>query len=211
MMLFTFFALMLLLVAECLYIRKKTLIPVVFCGAFLAALVCAFRTFFIFAHRVVPYSFAENFGFFFVRQILLPILILYGLFFLLSRDSIEFKVEMFLPLMTAFYMLYLPYTIVSSAEGLYSAFGLFVKPVMFIAMLLQLTVCVNGIKRSVENKKIVFTVLYALCLIVYLIIPAMVEAMYMVNTNLAVALFSALLYCVLPGLFVTLKVMRICA
>ena len=96
MMIFTFLFLILALAGCCLVTRKRSVIPVISCGATAAVLVCAFRTFFLYAHRVIPYSFGENFAFLLIRQAVLPILILYGLFFLLSRDSLEFKADMFL-------------------------------------------------------------------------------------------------------------------
>jgi hypothetical protein len=208
MMLFTFLALLLLLVGVCIQIRKKTLIPVVFTGMMCAVLICAFRTFFLFAHRVIPYSFSENFIFLLMRQIILPTFVLYGLFFALSRDSIEFKVEMFLPLTASFYMVYLPFCIVSSAEGLYSAFGLFVKPCMFAAMLCFLSVLAKTFFAAFNSKKIFLLVIYVLLALIYLIVPAMVEAMYLVNTSLMCTLLCAIPYCALPAVICFFKVIK---
>lgn len=200
MMLFTFLSLIVLLVIVCMQIRKKELIPIVFSGVISALLVCAFRIFFLFAHRVVPYSFSENFAFLLFQQALLPIILLYGLFFLISRDSLEFKVEMFLPLTASFYMIYLPFCIISSAEGLYSAFGLFVKPCLFIAMLYFLSFAAKAVMSTAKNKKFVFMILFLLLSVLYLFVPALIESMYLMTTNLFIAILCSIPYCLLPFL-----------
>ena len=209
MMLFTFLAFILLLAGECFYIKKKTLIPLIFFGTMAAALLCAFRAFFLFAHRVIPYSFGDNFVFLFFRQVFLPLIILYGLFFFISRDSLDFKIEMFLPLMTSFYMLYLPFCIISSAEGLYSAFGLFVKPILFAAMLFQLSFSLWGLKKSFEERKILLAVMYGFLLLLYIIAPALIEAFYMISAGFLLSLLFSILYCAIPVFLGVMKLIHI--
>ena len=79
------------------------------------------------AHRIVPYSLTGNFVYFLIRQTILPVVIVYGLFFAVSRDSVEYKVKSFLPLMLCFYMAFLPYTVVSSGSAIVPAYMIFVK------------------------------------------------------------------------------------
>ncbi len=208
MMLFTFLALFFLLAGICIQIKNKTLIPVIFTGVMAAILVCVFRTFFLFSHRVIPYSFSENFLFLLMRQILIPLLLLYGIFFLISRDSIELKVEMFLPLTASFYMIYLPFSIISSAEGLYSVFALFMKPCMFAAMLYFLSFFAKSILASFNSKKIIFVVLYSFAALVFLMLPAMVEAMYLVNTNSVLTFFCVICYCLLALFLVFFRIIK---
>ena len=98
-------------------------------------------------------------------------------------------------------MVYLPYCIISSADGLYSAFALFVKPLMYIAMLYQVWFSIKETKRWLGEKKIVYAALYALAALVYLLVPAMVEAMYMINTRFIFTLLCAVPYCLLPLVF----------
>lgn len=208
MMLFTFLAMFLLLAAICFTLRNKSLISVVFTGIIAAVLVCAFRTFFLFAHRVVPYSFGENFLYLFLRQSLFPLLILSGLFYLLSRDALEYKVEMLLPLLTSFYAIYLPYCITSSAEGLYSAYALFLKPMMFAAMLLQLDFSIKEIRCSIAAKKSLFLVIYIISALLFITVPALVEAMYLINTNFIITLLCCIPYCAITLCLRFLKLYR---
>ena len=55
-----FLLLPLLLAAYCIYKKDKHIIPAIFLGIIVAVLVCGFRAFFLYAHRIVPYSFEKS-------------------------------------------------------------------------------------------------------------------------------------------------------
>ena len=198
-----FLLLPLVLAAWCFYKRDSHLLPVIFTGAVAAVLVCGFKAFFLYSHRIIPYSFESNVLYLLIRQTLLPVILLYGLFIVWSKDKISYKVEAFFPLLISFYMLYLPYTIVSTTEGLYTSFPLFVKPVLFVVMIFSLALSAKHIEKSIRNKKIIFAIIWILIGLVSVIIPSLLEGMYILDMNyLLVLVLSAVYSALLPVLFV---------
>lgn len=203
MYLFMFLLLPLILAAWCFYKKDTHLIPVILTGAVAAVLVCGFRAFFLYAHRIIPYSFESNVIYLLVRQTLLPVLLLYGIFFAWSKDTISYKVEAFFPLLISFYMLYLPYTIISASEGIYTSFPLFVKPVLFVVMIFSLGLSAKHIEKAIISKKYLFTVIWALIALVSVVIPSLLEGMYMLDMNyLLILILSGVYSAVLPMLFI---------
>ena len=75
-----FLLLPLVLAAWCFYKKDSHLIPVIFIGAVVAVLVCGFKAFFLYSHRIIPYSFQTNVMYLLIRQTLLPVILVYGLF-----------------------------------------------------------------------------------------------------------------------------------
>ena len=92
----------LILAAWCFYKKDAHLVPAIFVGLVAAVLVCGFRAFFLYSHRVIPFSFENNMWYLLLRQTLLPVVLLYGLFFLISKDTISYKVEALFPLLLSF-------------------------------------------------------------------------------------------------------------
>lgn len=198
-----FLLLPLILAAWCFYKKDSHLIPVIFTGAVAAVLVCGFKAFFLYSHRIIPYSFESNVLYLLVRQTLLPVILLYGIFFVWSKDKISYKVEAFFPLLISFYMLYLPYTIVSTSEGLYTSFPLFVKPVLFVVMIFSLALSAKHIEKTVRNKKYVFTVIWGIIALISVVVPSLLEGMYILDMNyLLLLVLSAVYSALLPILFI---------
>ena len=198
-----FLLLPLILAAWCFYKKDSHLIPVIFTGAVAAVLVCGFKAFFLYSHRIIPYSFESNVLYLLVRQTLLPVILLYGIFFVWSKDKISYKVEAFFPLLISFYMLYLPYTIVSTSEGLYTSFPLFVKPVLFVVMIFSLALSAKHIEKTVRNKKYVFTVIWGIIALISVVVPSLLEGMYILDINyLLLLVLSAVYSALLPILFI---------
>ena len=193
----------LILAAWCFYKKDPHLIPVIFTGAVAAVLVCGFKAFFLYSHRIIPNSFESNVLYLLVRQTLLPVVLLYGIFFAWSKDKISYKVEAFFPLLISFYMLYLPYTIISTSEGLYTSFPLFVKPVLFVVMIFSLGLSAKHIEKTVKKRKIVFAIIWGLIGIVSVIIPSLLEGMYILDMNyLLILVLSGVYSALLPVLFI---------
>ena len=202
MYLFMFLLLPLILAAWCFYKKDSHLIPAIFLGIVAAVLVCGFKAFFLYSHRIIPYSFKSNVIFLLVRQTLLPVILLYGIFFAWSKDEISYKVESFFPLLISFYMLYLPYTIISTTEGLYTTFPLFVKPVLFVVMIFSLGLGAKHIEKTVRNRKFVFTAIWVIISLISVVVPSLLESMYILDMNYFIVLvLSAVYSAALPVLF----------
>lgn len=199
MLLFMFLLLPCVLIGYCIYKKEPKVIPVIFIGVLSAILLCAFKTFFLYAHRIVPYSVEQNIIYLLVRQTLVPCVILYGLFILFSKDSFAFKVQSLLPLLLSFYAIYLPYTIVSTAEGLYSGFDAFCKPILYTFMIFQLSQLSKSICKSFKEKKQFMVVLKSLFVIVYLVIPTVIESMMIIDEQVIIIGFTLIfVYFVIP-------------
>ncbi len=203
MYLFMFLLLPLILAAWCFYKKDSHLIPVIFTGAVAAVLVCGFKAFFLYSHRIIPYSFESNVIYLLVRQTLLPVVLVYGIFFAWSKDEISYKIEAFFPLLISFYMLYLPYTIISTSEGLYTTFPLIVKPVLFVVMIFSLALSAKHIEKTVKNRKIVFAVIWGVIGIVSVLVPSLLEGMYILDMSyLLILILSGVYSAALPVLFI---------
>lgn len=203
MYLFMFLLFPLLLAAWCFYKRDAHLIPAIVTGLVTAVLVCGFKAFFLYSHRIIPFSFESNVVYLLIRQTLLPVILVYGLFFLWSKDKISYKVDSLFPLLVSFYMLYLPYTIVSTAENVFTTFPLFIKPVLFAVMLFSIALGAKHIEKTILNKKFVFTAIWIIISIVNIIVPSLLEGMYILNMNYILILaLSAVYSALLPVLFI---------
>lgn len=198
MILFASLLLPVVLIGYYLKNKDKTIIPSVFIGFVAAVLVCVFKMFFVYSHRVISYNFGSNFAFYLLRQTLLPVILVYGIFFAFSKDTIEYRSKKCFPLLTSFYMVYFPYSIVSSSEGLYSFYPLFVKPFVFLMMIIVFSVCIKNIFSFLAEKKFVLMGLYILIAIFYLLIPAVFDSLYIIDTDIFIMSISSIIYCVLP-------------
>ena len=203
MYLFMLLLLPLILAAWIFYKREPHQIPVIFTGLISAVLVCGFRAFFLYSHRIIPLSFESNMLYLLIRQTLLPIMVLYGIFFAVSRDNISYKVEALFPLLISFYMLYLPYTILSGADHIITTFLLFVKPVLFTVMIFSLGLSAKHIEKNINAKKYFFTAVWILISLVSIVVPSVVETMYILDMSyFLILLLSAVYSAALPVLFI---------
>ena len=204
-----FFMLLLLpliLAAWCFYKRDAHLIPVIFMGLIIAVLVCGFRAFFLYSHRVIPFSFGKNMWYLLLRQTLLPVVLLYGLFFLISKDTISYKVEALFPLLISFYLLYLPYTILSTSEKIITTFPLFIKPVLFTVMIFSLGLSAKHIEKTIRAKKYAFTVIWGFIAAVSIVFPSILETMYILDMSyFLILVLSGVFSAALPILFILSK------
>lgn len=191
------------LAAWCFYKKDPHMIPVIFTGLIAAVLVCGFRAFFLYSHRIIPYSFAMNMLYLLLRQTLLPVIVLYGVFFLISKDSVSYKVEALFPLLISFYLLYLPYTILSTSEKILTTFPLFVKPVLFTVMIFSLALCASHIEKNIIAKKYFFCAIWIIISIISIVFPSVLETMYILDMSyFLILVLSGVYSLVLPVLFI---------
>lgn len=198
MLLFLFLLFPVVLIGYCFYKPTAINFISIFIGLLSAVLICAFKTFFLYAHRVIPYSFADNMVYLLIRQTLLPALVLCGVFIAFSKDTLDYKIKSICPLLLSFYMVYLPYSVVSTSEGLYSAYGIFAKPLIYVFMILQISYCAEGIFNGINSRNKVFIVIYSFIILVYLFIPAIIESLSLINEMTALQVILAVVYCLVP-------------
>lgn len=181
-----------------IWTKEKKDIIAIFCGLISATVFTALKVFFTFSHRLVPYSFSENFGYYLAKYSCLPVLVVFIVFSLVAKDTIEYKVKSFFPLVSSFYMVYLPYSIMSFSSSIYSGYEIFLKPLVYLAMLVQCGLSINSIYRSVISKKILFVIVNILLFIFYLIFPAISDALYAINYKFALIVVFDILFMIVP-------------
>jgi hypothetical protein len=156
----------------------KAVIPVVLTGVFSSVLFCAFKAFFSFMYRIPPAAFLPNYAYILFGQTIVPAAVVYLLFFFLSKDDLSFRIKAYFPLLCSFFSVYMPYHIIAGSDSVYSAFELFLKPVLYLMMLVASSLCIRFIFRSSADRgkktKIVWTA--ALCMTV--LFPAAIETVW---------------------------------
>ena len=200
-----FLLLPLIIAAWCFYKKDTRIISVIFIGLIAGVLVCGFKAFFLYSHRIIPYSFSENVVYLLVRQTLLPVALVYGLFCLWSKDTFEFKAESFCPLLLSFYALYLPYTIISTADHIFTTFSLLIKPCLFCAMILILAMFMCQLQKSVAQKKTAFAVLWGVLFLAAVVIPSFIEGMFMMDMSYFLVIILSVIYCAAAPVLFWLK------
>ena len=174
-------------------------------GVLCAVLLCAFKVFFTYSHRLVPVSFSENFVFYLLNQSCLPVCVVSLIYFLITKDSLENKINAFFPLISAFYAVYLPYLVISGTTSVYSGYAIFIKPLVYLAMILQCALSLCCIFTSVKSKKVVFVAINIVLIVAYLIIPAIIEALYAMNMSFVAVIILSAVYVILPVVHLVLS------
>lgn len=180
---FTFTILLLPLAVAFYYFNseKKHSLLSICIGIITGFLVLAVKEFFTNSHRIIPYSYSSNFIFLLFAETFIPVVVLFGIYFLISKDSLEFKFGEFFPLTASFYIVYLPYLVISSPEAK-TAFEIFAKPVLFLSMLVSLQTGLNLILKGIKSKKF-FIPAGVFLILLYLVIPALMEALFFTAVN----------------------------
>lgn len=150
-------------------------------GVISGAVVCVFVSVFKFLHRIPEYSFASNFSYFAVNEYVLPLALLYLLFFFLVKDPLMFRVNSFFLLEGGFFSIYMPYYIIVSCPSAFSFYELFLKPSIWVSMVALVafflrSLAITEIKGS-KGKFILLCVLVALSLFV----PSLLNAIWILN------------------------------
>ena len=208
MLLFLLFLLPCALITYAFILKDKKLILPVFAGIMTSTIVCACRYFFSYEHRLIYYSFAGNFAYYLVKQNFLPLVLVSVLFALISRDTMEYKFKNFFPLMTSFFAIYLPYCVITSSEIYYQAYDLFLKPIIYLAMLAQISICLLQLWQAITSKKALFIVINILIILIYAIYPAVSDALYAIDSRFALILILGIVYSLVPAALLAIKLIR---
>lgn len=182
------------------YTKEKKFFLTVMIGALCALLLCAIRLFFMYEHRLIPDNFFINFIYYFLRNSLLPIAILFGGYYLFTKDAVIEKFKGFFPLLSSFYAIYLPYYIISNTQVPYSPYSTFLMPVLYLAMIVEASICMIDLyndKTSAEGGNFTF---HLVLLIIYLVFPALVDSLHAISKLFIIALIVSVGYIAYPVL-----------
>ena len=195
-------------ITYCIYEKDKKILFPAAAGCLLAFIVCACRFFFTYEHRLVYDSFSDNLIYYIVKQSIVPLVAVSVFLAILSRDKIEYKKKNFFPALCAFFSIYLPYCVITSSEYYYQSYDLFLKPVIYLAMLMQISLCLVNAWTAVSNKKTLFVIFDVLIIVGYLFYPAVSDALYAIDYNFAVILLVGIVYSLVPFTLLIIKQIR---
>lgn len=202
-----FFILLLLPVSLFLYYsftQKKQYLFMTLAAFFVGIIACGVRFIFFYSHRLVPDSFIQNFFFYFTRVTFLPLLV-YGLFVLVTKDSWEFKLDGFFPIMAAFNSVYYPYYFLTMLGSVYSGYDLFFRPVIYLAMLAGVSMSIKMIYAAFKNNDSNAKVKSIAITAGYLIFPSLVDTAYAMNAVFWLFVILSVAYIASVGVFAYLK------
>lgn len=208
MLLFLFIVLPLALILYFFFNKGSKFFGAMLVGVLCAVLLCAFKVFLTYSHRLIPVSFSENFVYYLLNESCLPLCGVSLIYFLIVRDSIENKINFFFPLICAFYAIYLPYLVVGKTISVYSGYAIFIKPIVYLAMIVQIALSLRCIISSLKSKKIVFIAINIVLIVAYLIIPAIIESLYVMNMSFVEVILISAVYIIIPVVHKTLGALR---
>lgn len=185
-----------------LYNKNFKMISLVATGIFSATIFCAIKAFFMFTHRLVPFSFLQNFSFYLTSLYLVPVIVVYAVFFLVSKDSLEYKFQAFLPLELSFYTIFFPYTVLSSSGPDYSFFELFVRPTIAVSCFVSAGFLIFSVSKTISDlpktKSLIFMILRIIFALIFVCLPSVTDSLYAVNTNHALLVILSIIFIILP-------------
>lgn len=204
MLLFLLLLMPLSLTAYCYNKSIRDVFPCILLGFFISLIFCGFKSFFMYSHVVIYYSIVRTFLSIFGFQILLPVVILYGVFFLVSHDSLLYKSGAFVPLVMSFYAIFLPYMVISGTESVYSGFQILIKPLLYTAMILQVGGALKSMFYALQNQSKRLMRFNAFLILVYLVFPAVIETIYLLSCNdfIVLIMSAAYVFCVFSYLII---------
>ncbi len=201
MLLFLILFMPCVLALYCFVSKNKKVAPVIFIGLMVALLYCAVRVIGTFSHRIIPDSFGTNYFYYLIRFTVIPVITIYALYVLLTRDTWEFKISMFFPLLGTFYAVFIPYKVVAFTQSVYSGYDLFLRPMIYMAMIGGLAICLFFAFKYIVLEKIPLAIISIVLIIVYMLIPALFDTLFALNKATAVVICGGLLYSLIPGLY----------
>ena len=158
--------------------NRAHLLVVIFTGFLTSTLFVGYKILFSSSYYIPSASFFKNFLAYAVTQAVIPVATVYGLFFFFTKkDSLIARCSHFFPLMASFYTVYLPY-IVLETDKPYSPFYLFVKPLLFLSMLIFTHIWLS--KASVTHLKTTSSknLCNFLALFINIVFPAIIESLW---------------------------------
>ncbi|MCQ2589823.1 MAG: hypothetical protein MJ179_05310 [Treponema sp.] len=178
-------------------IGEKKLLTLSFTGIITGIVICGIRFIFFTSHRIIPDSFFSNYFFYLINIAILPNIV-YGVFFLISKDTIELKLKALFPLMAGFYTIYLPYYFLTLSGSVYSNYDLFLRPVLYLAFLYGLSMAIERLYKAFEEKNNMKKIIYIVMLVLYMIIPAAIDSSYIINKAFPLFAIIGIVYILFP-------------
>lgn len=178
----------------CFHSTKKIYGFLVAAGAFLGILASGCTALFSYMHRIPEFSLCSNFFYYFLKEYALPLVFVYALYFFATKDSVEFRVKAFFPVVAAFYAVYMPYCVIASSSAAFSFFQLFAKPVLMLSEVFFASFFAYRIYCAAVSKNISKIIVLSFSALVMLVIPPALETMYLLSIALPVVYIVAAVF-----------------
>lgn len=186
------------LITYSIIIKDRSKIIPIFAGIVTASVVCACRFFFSYEHRLTYYSLPENLIYYLVKQSFVPLFVVCAAYAIVSKDTVEYKIKNFFPLVCSFFAIYLPYCVITASEIYYQPYDLFSKPIIYLAMLVQIAMSLIAIYNGITTRKYFSVIINCLLIIVYSVYPAISDALYSIDFSFALILIIGIVYSIFP-------------
>ncbi len=133
------------------------------------------------------------------REYVFPLILLYLLFFFLTKEELEFKVRSFFFLECGFFTIYMPYFIIVSCPSSFSIYELFLKPIIWLSMISLSSVFIRSMVISSVGKNKLKFIISILLLAFALFIPPFLNTLWILNWLKIVFIVFSSIY-ILSGL-----------
>lgn len=179
---------------------RAHLLPVIFIGLFTGAFYVTYKIMFSSIYYLPTEAFGINFLYYAFTQSIIPIAVVFGLFFFFGKkDSIKDRCLFFFPLTASFYSVFLPYLIIETTKP-YSAFYIFAKPLLFLSLFIFIHIWLSKkcTMKTTKSKDICnWTALaVAACF------PGLIEALWVSGVNFFVWFIPMIAFFGVNGLLI---------
>lgn len=174
------------------YDRTSFIAPLIG-GMLTGVVVCTIKAFFIFSNHVWSASFMGTFVYLFFVETLLPCVLLYTVFNLFSKDDGSYRADSFLPLLSAFYSIFLPFRVITLGEPL-TVFPLFVKPILYISAIALMATFIHRVFDLLSTKPISKIILNCALGLLTAAFPTLLEAWWHKGGKMILWLPLAVIY-----------------
>ena len=155
----------------------KAFVPAILFGSIPAIILCIILEFFYFSNFIWTENVFRSFLHIFILYSIIPFVCGQALFFIFSRDKLEYKLKAIFPLLSSFFAIYLPYQVLISEDSL-SFFTLFFKPILLILFCLSLSFSLQWLRQSVKAKNTAQIIFSLILFFISLIFPSFVEILW---------------------------------
>lgn len=189
---FPIFSLTLFLIFYIVNKRLPALVFTALTGAVLGVLLSCLLSFFFFSSRYTEYNFALIFLYYLKNEFALPALALYLLFLLIIKISCRKVTDKeiipyLFTFLLSFYCIYAPYVIIKPVLEYYTAFELFLKPLLFFSLVCIVVTYLYKIKSKKAAPLVVIFILL-------LIIPSILCTLWRFNLASILVFVLSILY-----------------
>ncbi len=173
---------------------------VIFSGILTGAIILAYKMMFSSVYFLPMKNFGWNFAYYFITQSLLPVAVIFVIFSVITKkDTFQARCSYFFPLLASFYSIYLPY-LITETDKPYAAFYLFVKPVLFLSMLIFVHIWLS--KKSVLKTTLAKDIVNYAALVIAMCLPAIAESAWICGWNFLLWLLPSLFSAAVSGILI---------